>query len=201
MTTEREREARELLARECERSGYAPSGIREGDRAVVLCDAAIRAIIAALTRAQEAQGAVGEMTPKRASFFLERFLREEKMLGPNEQWALRYAMQCLATPPAPVPAEAQGAVAVVTIAGYPQWLVSWLESDSYRYLPEGTLLYTTPPAPVDVRRLSELAESWRKEANGWLLQTDPAELLRDCADSLLALLSAQPSADAGDGER
>ena len=59
---------------------------------------------------------------------------------------------------------------------------------------------STPPAPVDVRRLSALAESWRKEANGWLLQTEPAELLRDCADSLLALLSAQPSADARDGE-
>ena len=55
--TTTEREARELLAREYERSGYAPSGIREGDRAVVLCDAAIRAIIAALDAAiaQEAE--------------------------------------------------------------------------------------------------------------------------------------------------
>ena len=44
------------------------------------------------------EGCVGEMTPERATFFLERFKREEKMLGPHEQWALDYAIAALALP-------------------------------------------------------------------------------------------------------
>lgn len=40
-------------------------------------------------------------------------------------------------------AEAQ-AVAVVGPGGYPNWLISWLESPAYRTLPQGTKLYTLP---------------------------------------------------------
>jgi len=128
------------------------------------------------------------------------------------------------TPPQPSAEpqkEAQGAVA---------WYCEWLEDGEYSWsqyhdafdpLPETwddppdriTPLYAaTPPAPVDVRRLRELLASWRHEAN----------LLREFSDKLSgdttthraardideranalesALLSAQPSADAGDGVR
>ncbi|KAF1706244.1 hypothetical protein [Pseudoxanthomonas sacheonensis] len=36
-------------------------------------------------------------------------------------------------------------VAVVGIGGYPNWLISWLESPSYVHLPQGTKLYAMPP--------------------------------------------------------
>jgi hypothetical protein len=42
------------------------------------------------------EGCVGSMTPERAAYFLERFKRDEKMLGPHEQWALDYAIRALA---------------------------------------------------------------------------------------------------------
>lgn len=48
----------------------------------------------------------------------------------------------LGDPPAKQP-EAQ-AVAVVGPGGYPNWLISWLESPAYRTLPQGTKLYTLP---------------------------------------------------------
>lgn len=38
------------------------------------------------------------MTPERAIYFLERFKREEKMLGPNEKLALAYSIALLSTP-------------------------------------------------------------------------------------------------------
>ncbi len=44
-------------------------------------------------------GRAGEMTPDRAIYFLERFKREEKMLGPNEQWALEFAIAALSPSP------------------------------------------------------------------------------------------------------
>ncbi|MPS30540.1 MAG: hypothetical protein E2576_14510 [Alcaligenaceae bacterium] len=37
----------------------------------------------------------GEMTPSRAAWFLERFKREEKLLGPNEQRALEFSIAML----------------------------------------------------------------------------------------------------------
>lgn len=43
----------------------------------------------------EEEGRVGEMTPRRAVYFLKRFKSEEKMLGPNEQWALEFAIAVL----------------------------------------------------------------------------------------------------------
>jgi hypothetical protein len=45
------------------------------------------------------EGRAGEMTPDRAIYFLERFKREEKMLGPNEQWALEFAIAALSPSP------------------------------------------------------------------------------------------------------
>lgn len=41
------------------------------------------------------EGRVGEMTAGRAVYFLERFKGDEKMLGPNEQWALDFAIAVL----------------------------------------------------------------------------------------------------------
>lgn len=41
-------------------------------------------------------GCVGEMNAERAAYFLERFKREEKFLGPHEQWALDFIIAALA---------------------------------------------------------------------------------------------------------
>lgn len=41
------------------------------------------------------------MTAGRATYFMERFLREEKLLGPNEQAALRFVINMLEAPVAP----------------------------------------------------------------------------------------------------
>lgn len=46
-----------------------------------------------------AQAAPG-MTAKRASYFMHRFLKEEKLLGPNEQAAMHYVINLLAATPA-----------------------------------------------------------------------------------------------------
>ncbi|MCZ7938476.1 hypothetical protein [Agrobacterium salinitolerans] len=46
-------------------------------------------------KAEQPEGTVGEMTPGRAIYFLERFKREEKMLGPHEQWALDFSIAAL----------------------------------------------------------------------------------------------------------
>jgi len=42
------------------------------------------------------EGCVGEMPPERIIYFLERFKREEKWLGPHEQWAIDSAIARLA---------------------------------------------------------------------------------------------------------
>jgi hypothetical protein len=41
------------------------------------------------------EGCVGTMSPDRAVYFLQRFKRDEKMLGPHEQWALDYTIAAL----------------------------------------------------------------------------------------------------------
>ena len=67
---------------------------------------AVRAALAA-TPAADAQAQTIErqrMTAGRASFFMERFLREEKLLGPNEQAALHFVIDMLeAAAPAVLP--------------------------------------------------------------------------------------------------
>lgn len=47
------------------------------------------------------------MTPSRAAYFMERFKREEKLLGPNEQAALTYVIDMLEKATAIQQAEAQ----------------------------------------------------------------------------------------------
>ncbi|TFL14172.1 hypothetical protein CSC67_08445 [Pusillimonas caeni] len=58
-------------------------------------------------------GRVGKMTPKRAAFFLGRFKRDEKMLGPNEQRALDYAIEVLEAEPVKVPSDEEVIEAVI----------------------------------------------------------------------------------------
>ena len=47
---------------------------------------------------------VGQMTRQRASYFMERFRHEEKLLGPNEQAALAFVIDLLGADAAPLPA-------------------------------------------------------------------------------------------------
>jgi len=49
----------------------------------------------AAAKAEQPEGTVGEMTPDRAIYFLKRFKRDEKMLGPHEQWALDLSIASL----------------------------------------------------------------------------------------------------------
>lgn len=48
------------------------------------------------------------MTAHRAAFFMDRFKREEKLLGPNEQAAIDFVLAMLASTPAPAQQEASG---------------------------------------------------------------------------------------------
>ncbi|TKD50182.1 Lar family restriction alleviation protein [Sphingomonas baiyangensis] len=50
-------------------------------------------------RWQSRDGCAGSMSKARAAYFLDRFKREEKLLGPNEQWAIDYIMAILALHP------------------------------------------------------------------------------------------------------
>ena len=52
--------------------------------------------------ASEVGGARERMTAGRACYFMERFLKEEKLLGPNEQAALHYVIDMLEAAAAPV---------------------------------------------------------------------------------------------------
>lgn len=52
--------------------------------------------------ASEVAGARERMTAGRACYFMERFLKEEKLLGPNEQAALHYVIDMLEAAAAPV---------------------------------------------------------------------------------------------------
>ncbi len=51
---------------------------------------------------QQVQEPVSEMTAHRAIYFMERFKREEKMLGPNEQAALDFVISMLEKQAEPV---------------------------------------------------------------------------------------------------
>lgn len=71
----------------------------------------LRAQVEALSAAQA--GVPAEQTPElqrmtahRAIYFMERFLKEEKLLGPNEQAALHFAIAMLAAAPQPSPSPA-----------------------------------------------------------------------------------------------
>lgn len=59
--------------------------------------AGLDAAIAALA-APAPQPAAAPMTASRAQFFMERFKREEKLLGPNEQAALDFVIAMLESP-------------------------------------------------------------------------------------------------------
>lgn len=59
-----------------------------------------------------------KMTASRASFFMERFLKEEKLLGPNEQAALHFVIDLLATPQAAPTSSQAVAGALFDFLGY-----------------------------------------------------------------------------------
>jgi hypothetical protein len=103
-------------------SGGYPAGFKAGDkrdtavvheRAQRTWEAILNGITAPAHPAEgvPAQAAPG-MTAERASYFMRRFLKEEKLLGPNEQAAMHYVISLLA---AAQPA-AQGAATTGYIA-------------------------------------------------------------------------------------
>jgi len=91
------------------------------------------------------------MTPERAIYFLERFKREEKMLGPNEKLALAYSIALLSTPKpeavAHIVTDPKGRRRVTLATQYdPMASAFWINGE----MPEGysvTPLYAHPPKP------------------------------------------------------
>jgi len=93
------------------------------------------------------------MTAHRAQYFMERFKREEKLLGPNEQAALDFVIAMLATPPAAAVSEP---VAQVVRNGAGQVYLQDGKGgyfDVSKYV--GQKLYTTPPAEAKREPLSD----------------------------------------------
>jgi len=83
------------------------------------------------------EGCVGTMDAARATYFLERFKREEKLLGPHEQWALDFTIAALATQPA-TSQEPDG------------WLAVKVNSEGGIVMPYGPL-HPQPDRPNDPR--------------------------------------------------
>lgn len=111
--------------------------------------------------AEPAQELVAKMTAGRAVYFMERFKREEKLLGPNEQAALDFVISMLeqqAEPVEPVYWE-------VRCAAHPKWMrVDEQQFDEYvSYGWEGQRLYTAPPQ----RTMVPLTEEEILAAVGW----------------------------------
>ena len=61
----------------------------------------------ALRAALEAEPVAKAMTAHRAAYFMERFKKEEKLLGPNEQAAVDFVIDMLTATQAPQPAPVQ----------------------------------------------------------------------------------------------
>lgn len=88
-----------LIANAFDRVGYTKLARYLRSCGDVLSDRlAVPTIVDGGTRAVAGDaGELPEMTPQRAIYFLERFKRDEKMLGPNEQASLDFAIRRLAT--------------------------------------------------------------------------------------------------------
>lgn len=94
-----------------------------------------------------------DMTSSRALYFMERFKREEKLLGPNEQAAVDYVIAMLAAQPARPPIEAERKAAeheyITTAFDYPSnpvgsrnWVLYWAG-----WLARSTSELAAQPAP------------------------------------------------------
>ena len=199
MTTEREREACELLARECEREGaiWTASVLRNGEEPSKADRIAIRAIIAALTRQEARQEVSPEFTDSaRAALAWALFhhqggispvgqaIRFALGMGQHEQlpeWRIAEAKQWAAQTGATtaqfhVQQEAQGTVACKRAR-----VVGWWNCDCAEcreHAKQNTI--ATPPAPVDVRAKVEAALRGAKD-------------LQEGVQRVCALLSVQPA--------
>lgn len=169
---------------------YMP-GQDGADRAAVY-----RAMLAAAPKAApgEPTPELQRMTASRAAFFMERFLREEKLLGPNERAAVQFALNMLEAAPQQ---EAQEPVAwridsQVVRGRY----ITFDEHPGLAY-PNAQPLYTAPqPAPV------AQVDALPREELAWLVvqeacETEPADeddpeciriLRRDLKSAVLAAL-------------
>lgn len=103
------------------------------------------------------------MTSERAAYFLRRFKHDEKMLGPNEQCALDFAIAALAQPA--TQAEPVGTVRVWNEGGSGEFRTV----EGINALPDGTKLYAAPvaspatPAGEPSEALSDAAAAVVKE--------------------------------------
>lgn len=139
------------------------------------------------------EGCVGTMDAARAIYFLERFKREEKLLGPHEQWALDFTIAALATQPA-TSQEGEG----VSVAEYNEahdkieQVVGGAFRDGFE---EGWIYAQTPDG-------SEYDE--RKQEFGRAVDTEPSEAWDGYRDKYVAMLPipALPTlADTNEGSR
>lgn len=97
--------------------------------------------------------AASPMTADRAIFFLERFKSEEKMLGPNEQAALDFAIAKLAAPAMPVTAKVVGWHYAGQVYPFKGAAVSEAKRDGYgdeseAQVSQAYITLTSDPEPV-----------------------------------------------------
>ena len=85
------------------------------------------------------------MTAERAEYFMLRFKKEEKLLGPNEQAALDFVIDMLATSPVQQ-APATDPVRLLKSLGPKPWQTSTEAWAQARLISDFEDAYTTPPA-------------------------------------------------------
>ena len=87
---------------------------------------------------QQVQEPVSEMTAHRAIYFMERFKREEKLLGPNEQAALDFVISMLEKQAEPVVGRINPETGDVTSAAQRKAADWWCPAPRLRPRPEMT---------------------------------------------------------------
>jgi hypothetical protein len=140
----------------------------------------------------------GKMTHQRAKFFMQRFMHEEKMLGPNEQEALRHAIAVLEemqyAPAAPAP-EPFGYVSEHNCEGPFQFQFHKSQASVYwDNCKAVTAVYRAPAAPADLcericAAIKATDDKSVDEAN-YMLDSN------DCIDIVREHFAAAPAAPA-----
>lgn len=97
-----------------------------------------------------------KMTAGRAMYFMERFKREEKMLGPNEQAALDFVISMLEKQAEPVQAEERERIASQWDGCVTHQLDAFGPVDIGASIRAGELVEASPMHPVASATLSNL---------------------------------------------
>ena len=106
------------------------------------------------------QEPVAKITAHRAAYFMERFKREEKLLGPNEQAAVDFVIAMLENYPQPKQEQGEPVATIRTWHKMgEQHAELWNWHDGLENLPDGSHdVYTHPPVPTAQPDLERIAD-------------------------------------------